>query len=282
MSCTLITGASGMIGRALVRELAIGGEVVAMARAKVDLPVRCVRGDFTQNEHLRRLDSFDIDKVVHLAAATGNASEEEAFAVNVDGTRRLMRYLIDRGCRRVVLASSIAVVGLQSPGFRPQSFPIADEHPCLDSHGYGFSKYLMEEVARYYHRQHPELDILNLRLAAIYPDEAPPPLVQEDVPGEWALASLTRMSRSGAVTAFKAALFAPATPGFQILNVAAPWAWSHRPTADVLSQWYGRDIDLSYFHRRGHEYHGVFQFDRARERIGFTATDARPAARTLA
>lgn len=274
MGCTLVTGASGTIGQALVRQLAGHTDIVAMSRRACQLPGVRVCGDFAREEDLRRLDGFDIERVVHLAAATGNASEEEAFLVNVDGTRRLMRYLIGRGCRRFVLASSIAVVGLQSPRFRPQGFPIADDHPCLDRHGYGFSKFLMEEVARYYHRQHPELDIINLRLAAIYPDDAPPPLTHDDLPSEWALASLTRMSLSDAVAAFTAAVNAPGALGFQVLNAAAPWAWADRPTADVLRRWYGRDADLSYFEQPGHEWRGPFDVTRIHNTLGFAAQAA--------
>ncbi|MFA9480487.1 NAD-dependent epimerase/dehydratase family protein, partial [Phycisphaerales bacterium AB-hyl4] len=204
MPYTLITGASGLIGRALSTSLnANGGTTpLAMSRRGADLDVASVQGDFARFEDLRQLDRYEIEAVVHLGAVTGGCSEHDAMAVNVEGTRCLMRYLIDRGCRRFVLASSIAAVGLQSPDFRPRSFPIADEHPCDDRHGYGFSKYLMEEVTRYFHRQNPQIDATNLRLAAIYPDGKPPETEPDCTPGPWALAGLTQMSLRDAVDVF--------------------------------------------------------------------------------
>ena len=95
------------------------------------------------------LDGLKIDVVVHLAAVTGGCREEDGLLVNVEGTRKLLRYFSDRGCTRFVNASSIAAVGFQSPKFRPLELPIPDEHPCLDRNGYGLSKYLMEEVTKY-------------------------------------------------------------------------------------------------------------------------------------
>ncbi|MFA9478855.1 NAD-dependent epimerase/dehydratase family protein [Phycisphaerales bacterium AB-hyl4] len=244
-----------------------------MSRRGVDLDVASVQGDFARFEDLRQLDRYEIEAVVHLGAVTGGCSEHDAMAVNVEGTRCLMRYLIDWGCRRFVFASSIAVVGLQSADFRPRSFPIADEHPCDDRDGYGFSKYLMEEVSRYHHRQNPQIDVTNLRLAAIRPDDVPPPTEHGGPPGPWALTKLARMSLRDAVDAFKAALTAAEQPGVRVMNASAETAWADRPTAEVLRAWYGPDVDLSYYEQPGNERRGVFDVRRIRETLGFTARD---------
>ena len=83
-----------------------------------------------------------------LAAVTGGCLERDGILVNVEGTRCLMRYGMDRGVHKYALASSIAAVGFQRVQFRPLQLPIPDEHPCLDRDGYGVSKYLMEEVKK--------------------------------------------------------------------------------------------------------------------------------------
>ena len=157
MSTILVTGASGFIGKALSTSLVQSGkhEVVCMSRNKpqIDVEAAFVQGEFHNLEDLRGLDSHKIDALVHLGAVTGGCTECDGMMVNVEGTRRLMRYLMDGGCRKFVMASSIAVVGLQSMKFRPLELPMPDEHPCLDRDGYGFSKYMMEEVTRYYARQ---------------------------------------------------------------------------------------------------------------------------------
>ncbi|MFA9480338.1 NAD-dependent epimerase/dehydratase family protein [Phycisphaerales bacterium AB-hyl4] len=275
MPYTLITGATGLIGRALCTSLDQDTPPLAISRGQLDLNTASVQGDFARFEDLRQLDRYEIEAVVHLGAVTGGCSERDGFAVNVEGTRCLMRYLIDRGCRRFVLASSIAVVGLQSAEFRPRRFPIPDEHPCFDRHGYGLSKYLMEELARYYHRQNPLLDITNLRLAAIHSDDAPPPWNHGDTPGEWALAGLTRMNLSDAVAAIRAALDISKPgqqPGFRVLNAAAPHAWADRPTAEILRAWYGPEVDLTWFEQPGHERRGAFDVRSIENELGFTAT----------
>jgi len=151
VSSVLITGYSGFVGRSLARSMARNHRVVGLSRHQpADVDAQYVRGKFTSYEDLRLLDRYDFDVAIHLAAVTGGCLESDCVEVNVEGTRRLMRYLIDRGCPKFVMASSIAAVGFQSTRFRPIQLPIPDEHPCLDRDGYGLSKYLMEEVTRYY------------------------------------------------------------------------------------------------------------------------------------
>lgn len=271
MGAILITGASGFIGSSLARELAARRDVVCMSRRDPDLGLRWVRGDFAAFEDLRALDAIDVEAVVHLGAVTGGCLERDGILVNVEGTRCLMRYLMDRGCRRFVLASSIAAVGMQSTAFRPLRLPIPDDHPCFDRDGYGLSKWLMEEVARYYQRQRPDLDVTCLRLAAIAPDDAMPPPMQPCPPQQWGLGALTMMARSDAVCAFVLAVEAPYRPGERTLNAVAPRAWSAVPVAEVLRGWWGNEVDLSHFDRPGHERDSVYACDRIREELGFVA-----------
>src|SRR5689334_118730 len=101
MSTILITGASGFIGQALAAALAQQHQVICLSRRPVNLPnTRYVRGDFGAFEDLRQLDAYAIDAVVHLAAVTGGCLERDGILVNVEGSRCLMRYLMDQGCRK--------------------------------------------------------------------------------------------------------------------------------------------------------------------------------------
>lgn len=267
----LITGASGLIGSALALALAKRHRVTCLSRRDPGLDLTSVQGDFAAFEDLRRLDDHPVDTVVHLGAVTGGCSEREGVQVNLEGTRCLMRYLIDRGCRRFVMASSIAVTGLQHTAFRPRQLPIEDEHPCLDRDGYGFSKYLMEEVTRYYHRQVPELEVLNLRLCVVLPDSSLPTPLGRSALAEWALGTISLMALSDAVHAFTLAVEKAYQPGLHILNTAPERAWVAEPMPAILGHWWGSDVDLSHYEQEGHAYDSAFSVDRVFEQLGFRA-----------
>jgi len=267
----LITGASGFIGQALSRSMAGRHEVLCMSRRDPKLGLPWIRGEFGSFEDLRQLDGRRVDAVVHLGAVTGGCLERDGIVVNVEGTRCLMRYLMDRGCRKFVMASSIAAVGFQSTRFRPLTLPIPDEHPCLDRDGYGLSKYLMEELTRYYARQNEEIDVINLRLSSVVPDEGPPPGKKAGKLGPWALGGITIMVLSDAVRAFSLAAESPLRAGVRIMNATAPKAWVEDPVAAILRSWWGDGIDVSHFERPGHERDSVYDVERIRREIGFVA-----------
>lgn len=117
-----VTGATGLLGHNLVRALlAQGHQVVALSRslAKAQqqftgLPVQHVIGDMT------RVDAFahhlqGVDVVFHAAAYfrdsyQGGQHRNALMAVNVEGTRALLRAATQHGVRRWVQISSIAVL----------------------------------------------------------------------------------------------------------------------------------------------------------------------------
>ena len=272
MARILLTGATGLIGRALAEALAEDHELVCICRRRRNpgVPGTYIRGQFNQFEDLRRLDAHEFDAVVHLAAVTGGCIERDGILVNVEGTRSLMRYLIDRGCRKYVLASSIAAVGFQNVQFRPLQVPIPDEHPCLDRDGYGFSKYLMEEVSRYYQRQNPQIDVLNIRLSSVNDDSNAPTPATAGPLGEWSLGRLTFLALSDAVRLFRLAVEAEYRPGLRIINGVGPKAWAADNVADILRGWYGDDVDLSHYLQPGCEKDSVFDSTRIRQELGFT------------
>lgn len=274
MSTILVTGASGFIGSALSAALAADHQVIAMSRSTVDIPaVTHVNGEFWSFEALRQLDKWRFDAVIHLAAEL-RGPERDFVMVNGEGSRCLMRYLIDRGCRKFVMASSIAAIGCQSVQFRPEVLPIPDEHPCYDMHGYGFSKFIMEQITKYYWRQNREIDVINIRLCSV---------IQRDDskrrPGglrpilQWTVGNVTCMFLSDAIRAFSLAVLSPIKPGVRILNTAAERIWATVPTAEFLENWWRNDVDLSFFRESGNEFRSVYSVDRLSDELGFTAVD---------
>jgi len=276
---TLVTGASGLIGRALVEALAATRPVLAVSRREAGLALPTLRADFTDPAALEALREYRIGAAVHLAAVTGGCSEADGLRVNVAGTRGLLRALVDQGCRRIVLASSIAAVGFAHPAFRPVALPIPDDHPCLAREAYGLSKALMEEVAAYFARQSPDLDLLCLRLPSISADARLPALRGAGPLGAWALGGITVMALSDAVRLLSLALDAPARPGLRVRNAAPARAWSAGPVAAVLAGWYGDRPDLEAFRRPGHEFDSPFDSRRLAQELGFEARVLGPQAR---
>ncbi len=273
MSGILITGTSGFIGRALAASMAKDHEVFCISRQKTEVEgVTAIQGDFTAPDDLKKLDPNQIDVVVHLAAVTGGGSEEEQLRVNVMGSYQLVRYFLDGGCKKFVLASSIAAVGFQSPLFRPLQLPMPDEHPCLDRIGYGFSKYLMEEVSRYLARQNEDLDFINIRLASIAPDDRELTPKKVGPVGQWAIGSISYMYLGDTVRCLTLAAEAAHKPGVRILNAVGSQACVEDTVPEIIRGWYGADadrIDLSHYTRPGHERDPVYEIHRIEEELGF-------------
>jgi nucleoside-diphosphate-sugar epimerase len=264
MSNVLVTGASGFLGSRLVARLADRHHVVALSRSPVEGAAVTVTGSFTSAADLAELDAHPIDTVVHLAAATGGSSEEDALEVNVIGSRRLLRYCVDRGITRFVLASSIAAVGCLSSDFLPRSLPIPDDHPCDAVDAYGLSKALMEEVVFYFARRRPDLDVTMFRIGAVQPDTA------GAVDEEWLesvaapFVSLGGIAAADVVEVLARAVERAADPGVQRLNLVASRARTPIPTAEALRRILGERadrLDLSYYDVPANARAGVYATD---------------------
>lgn len=275
MSNVLVTGASGVLGARLVARLAPDHRVVALSRRPVVGAAVAVDGTFTSATDLARLDQHPIDTVVHLAATTGGSAEEAALDVNVSGTRRLLRYCVDRGISRFVLASSIAAVGCLSRDFLPRELPIPDDHPCDAVDAYGLSKALMEDVAFFFARQRPDLDITVFRIGAVQPDNADP------VDESWLAAieapfvSFGAIVATDVVEAVARAACQGAGPSVHRMNLVAAQARSPIPTADALRRVLGEradDLDLSFYEKPGNEHASVYATDELARTYGFTAS----------
>lgn len=128
-------------------ELNASGEL-PFAQSSDNPQYMTIVGDFAESHDLTKLNHYPIDLLIHLGVVTGGYVEEDGLYVNVAGTHLLLRYLIGRGCRKFVPASSIAVVDMQSIHFRPLQLPMPDEPPCLDREGSDFSIYMGKEMTR--------------------------------------------------------------------------------------------------------------------------------------
>jgi len=275
MSNVLVTGASGFLGSRLVARLATNHRVVALSRSPVEGASIDVNGSFTSATDLGTLDAHPIDTVVHLAATTGGSSEEDALDINVSGTRRLLRYCVDRGITRFVLASSIAAVGCLSSDFLPRELPIPDDHPCDAVDAYGLSKALMEDVVFFFVRQRPDLDITMFRIGAVQPDTT------DAIDESWLAAvkapfvSFGGIVARDVVEALARAAGQGAGPGVHRMNLVASQARVPIPTTDALRRVLRERadrLDLSHYEKPGNEYASVYATGELARTYGFTAS----------
>lgn len=107
-----VTGASGLLGGNLVRELLQGGERVRAlvhqdSRAVAGLDVEIVRADLNDLASLQRAFT-DVDVVYHLASLISIRMDswDDVYRVNVLGTRNVVEACLRCGVRRLVHVSS--------------------------------------------------------------------------------------------------------------------------------------------------------------------------------
>jgi nucleoside-diphosphate-sugar epimerase len=147
----LVTGAAGMVGRAVAAVLrSAGHRVVATdlpgAAAAADVPADLA--DAGQADALIREGCFDA--VVHAAAipSPGQHPPPVVFENNMMATFNVIEAAVRSGVRRLVNISSVGVLGLHyaTRRFLPDYLPIDEEHPLRPQDPYGLSKLFGEQL----------------------------------------------------------------------------------------------------------------------------------------
>ncbi|MBI4581418.1 MAG: NAD-dependent epimerase/dehydratase family protein, partial [Planctomycetes bacterium] len=158
---TLVTGATGLVGGALVRDLvAAGTDLVALVRDWVPMSelarsgrletVKVVRGDFIDQDLLERaLGEYEIDTVFHLGAQTlvpvANRNPLSTFESNIAGTWRLLEAARrSPKVKAIVVASSDKAYGAQ------KVLPYTEDTPLQGRHPYDVSKSCADLIAQAY------------------------------------------------------------------------------------------------------------------------------------
>jgi dihydroflavonol-4-reductase len=152
MPKTLVTGATGFVGRAVVEALlARGREVRVLARrpghpSLQGLDVEAVRGDLTEPASLAAAVR-DCSRLFHVAADYRLWVPDPArmYGTNVAGTRSLLQAALEAGLERVVYTSTVGALGNPgdgTPGTEDTPVSLAD----MVGH-YKRSKFLAEQVA---------------------------------------------------------------------------------------------------------------------------------------
>jgi len=148
---TLVTGATGLVGGWLVRQLlAAGAHVVCLVRdwapqselvrARMIDQVVSVRGDLRDQALLERvLGEYEIATVIHLAAQTiveiANRNPISTFETNIQGTWALLE-----ACRRSPLVKQIILASSDKAYGDHLNLPYDEQTPLQGRHPYDVSK----------------------------------------------------------------------------------------------------------------------------------------------
>jgi UDP-glucose 4-epimerase len=169
MTRILITGAAGMVGRALVAEMQ-GTDIVATDLARGPLPdiVRFRTVDVTGKDPARVIGAEAPEVVVHLASIVTpppGMAREAAFAVDVTGTRNVLEACLKHGVRRLVVTSSGAAYGYHADN----PVPLRESDPCRGNPEFAYAdhKRQVEEMLAKARAEHPGLEQVVLRVGTV-------------------------------------------------------------------------------------------------------------------
>jgi dihydroflavonol-4-reductase len=151
---TLVTGATGFVGSAVLRALLRRGEPVralvrpsSSLRLLEGLPVDVVRGDLADPAGFRAA-LVGCDALFHVAAdyRLWVPQPEAMYRTNVDGTRELLLAAAEAGVRRIVYTSSVATLGLRADRVPSDETTLATLDDMIGH--YKRSKFLAEQAVR--------------------------------------------------------------------------------------------------------------------------------------
>ncbi|GHJ45831.1 UDP-glucose 4-epimerase [Catellatospora sp. TT07R-123] len=245
MTLVAVTGGSGKLGRAVVRELLDHGYDVVNLDLAAPREQLCpyTRIDFTDYgqavEAFTAIDSRyrGVDAVVHLAAipgpgVTGNAA---TFANNVTVSYNVFAAARAAGIRNVVWASSETLLGLpfDTP---PPYLPVDEEYETRPETAYALAKRLDEEMAAQFCRWEPDLKMIGLRFSNVMEpgDYAAFPSYQDDPKlRSWNLWSYID-GRDGAQAVRLALEYQ--VPGLEVFIIANADSVMDRPSAELARE----------------------------------------------
>ena len=177
MTKVIVTGGSGKLGRAVLKDLVANGYDVlnidqVLPKEQIAPTVRIDLTDFGEvaGAIMGAVDERKgpFNAVVHLAAipAPGLFANARTFANNVPSTYNVFEASRLAGIKTVVFASSETVLGLPFDNPPPYA-PVDEEYYPRPESAYSLGKLVDETIARQFARWDPELKIAGLRFSNV-------------------------------------------------------------------------------------------------------------------
>ena len=164
----LVTGGAGFIGSNIAKTLEAQGHEVT------------VLDDFSKNGHFKNLIGFKgdvitadlfeymptdmyFDAIFHEAAITDTTvmDQKAMMEQNVEAFKNLLNFAAENDIKKVIYASSAATYG-NGP------VPNVETQPTHPENVYGFSKVIMDNVARQFAEDNNDMTIIGLRYFNVY------------------------------------------------------------------------------------------------------------------
>ena len=164
----LVTGGAGFIGSNIAKTLEAQGHEVT------------VLDDFSKNGHFKNLIGFKgdvitmdlfervpqdmyFDAIFHEAAITDTTVMDQKVMMeqNVEAFKKLLAFAAENEIKKVIYASSAATYG-NGP------VPNLESQPTHPENVYGFSKVIMDNVARQFYDDNNDMTIIGLRYFNVY------------------------------------------------------------------------------------------------------------------
>jgi nucleoside-diphosphate-sugar epimerase len=270
-----VTGGSGKVGRAVVRDLLEHGHAVLNIDRVAPDPARSAPAPFLAadltdyGEALEAVSGAEvlpgIEAVVHLAAVPSpvHATPDVTFSTNIRSTHTVFSAATRLGLERVVWASSETTLGL--PFDRPPDYaPVDEQHELRPESSYALSKVLGEEMARQFARW-SAIPFVGLRFSNVMERED-----YQQFPSWWDDPQLRKwnlwgyVDESHAAQAVRQALTV-ALSGADAFIIAAADTVMRRPSRELMAEVYpGVPLDASVA-----EHGTLLAIDRARRVLGY-------------
>ncbi len=245
----LVTGLSGLIGRALRKQVDGRYDLRALNRSAVEgLPYH--RADIADLEAIKPAFA-GVETVVHLAAQVGNPAWEAVLRHNITGTYNVFEAAREAGVKRVVFASSgAAVSGIEAD--KPYSDLVAGRYegltswpllthlsPLRPSGLYGASKVWGEALGRHYTDAHG-LSVICVRIGRVHAEDRPRSAREFSV---WC-------SQRDIARFLESCVEAPETVRFEIFFCASRNKWGYRDLEHPRAILGWEPVDAAEDHRQ--------------------------------